>query len=82
MIEWNLGVLMLKALATHFAPRVGALVSRFPFLIIVASARRLAADSDGVSIVSNFGHIVFAKYRICLVNPAVNPRKISRLFSV
>ena len=73
---------MLKVFAVCFAPRVNASVLGFPFFILLALARRLAACSEGVSIVLNCGHILFAKCWISLVNVLVNPRKILRDFSV
>jgi len=73
---------MLKVFAVFFAPRVDTFVEGFPFFILVASARRLVADSEGVSTVLNRGHILFAKCQISLVNALVNPRKTSRVFFV
>ena len=73
---------MLKVFAIRFAPRVDVFVGGFPFFILAASARRSVADSKGVLVVSNCGHILFVKYQISLVNVAVNPRKTARDFSV
>jgi len=75
---------MLNSFAIRFAPRVEVEWERngLRFLTLAASARMLVAHLDGVSTVLKRGHILLAKYRICLVNALVNPQKLSKLSSM